>query len=1682
MSERSTERSRSFASPIALLFAAMMLAPLLALAPYISSDPVDTDNVDYTRTVAWDMDTPGDYSLSGMIVADGEASLAMVNESKTEDSAEDYASGTQANLDTDYVPGSIILDETSSFTTTVTLQPDAAAGEDSYISEESTTVNYGAERSLRIDSETDKAYRMLLRFNFTGVPSGAYINDATLDLYLTPGAKGDDIVYGIHALNTSFDEHEVTWNRATISKPWDTPGGDFSSAPYSVGVIDSQANWKSFVITNLVEGWIRETIANNGMIFVPEEGADDSLKEFYSSDETSWTTNTPKLTINYTVQGNEGAYESAPLGPGTNSTFTSMNWSNGTVSFASDEFSESPLSPEWLWLNNPLTQGGSYNVGVTLPGWLYVVGSPNSVNVDTSVEANYMYQKVTGDFEATLSLMEYFTVDYMDAGILVMENEASWLSIAKADDDANGKIEVVLCQDGVSGVVATLPWPDLATAHLKIVRNSTGFWLSAGTDGQSWTDVHHHEPPVAMALKVMVGLFVASDSGAQPNVAFDFLRIEPLAEPVFQIMVRTGNSTSLSDPSWTDWSSPLVEGEPLPNVICKYFRYRVYLSCLKEWYTPCFSGMTAHWERFSPTGSIETADYLAPDFSSWLSFSADHNDSQGRVNYSFSTDGGATWNYITSGAYSPMASLEPSIRVRADVMAYDTLATPTISSIRLTYGTALSTFYIEAPSVVTVGDEFPVEIWAKNSENKTTTQLTGAISLHAMDSMGLHDASDELQVTSWLIASAGHALISSQRYLTAETITIQVRQDNVTGLSAPITFLPGPMAAVHILPYDADSILEGTTMTLEGLATDVYGNEVPDAEFSWTITEGLGELSSTTGSSVVFYPAEAHSTGYINISSGGFTESRFFTVECIGHPPVFVSAIPDQAAVEDGPTWTYDLDPHVYDAGDGIEDLRWYVTGESLVTASNENKTGHMTLTLTPKPDLYGHDVLDLFVVDSEGESAWTQVVVDIEPVNDAPTISEIKPLVVDFDSPYVYNLRYYIADVDNDLEELSLSIDDASSQYVTVDAERLSLVMEYPEELIDTTQGVVVTVSDGELSSSTPISVTVAEDDVPVLLRSLPAIIMMQGDALINVFDLDEYFMDTDDEELHYTAGQAHVVIDINEDNEVSVYAPMDWSGEEYVVFSAADPRGARAEDAVAMTVLPVNQPPWIAGLPDLQVRYDKVFEFDTSPYIGDVGGDIASLTISTDDSHIAVLDKVLSMMYPQTMQGMTVKVNITVSDGELVDVWVINVTVTDNNPPESLGPPDHTFPEDWPQDYSNSSGLGLDEWFHDEEDGDDLEYEVFSWSDNVTANLSEASPGTWIVTFSPDQDFHGETRLTIRAVDAEGAIVEDTIAVRITSTPDAPVFDIVGTFTVAVATDVTYDLRQYIADVDSDSSQLRITVSADHKEYVTATSTLVMMHFPEDYLSPGESSRQVMVELRVIDQDGLWDTSIMQVTVISPSADGPLGSLAVFLLLLAAGVSLGLFGMVLSNRKKPFVVKDMMLVHEDGFLINRHVDTGDGELDKDIFTGMLTAVLNFVEDSMSSTQEHLKFFGFEHYRVMVTRGEKVYAAIVFEGDRPKGIENHLAEFLAKVEKIYRKSLENWTGDIEVDFAGVELLIKGFVDEHGKKGRRRNGDPENGRLRAKGRTEEEDGSAPDETEVDAPSDDDATTAASESR
>jgi hypothetical protein len=251
-----------------------------------------------------------------------------------------------------------------------------------------------------------------------------------------------------------------------------------------------------------------------------------------------------------------------------------------------------------------------------------------------------------------------------------------------------------------------------------------------------------------------------------------------------------------------------------------------------------------------------------------------------------------------------------------------------------------------------------------------------------------------------------------------------------------------------------------------------------------------------------------------------------------------------------------------------------------------------------------------------------------------------------------------------------------------------------------------------------------------------------------------------------------------------------------------------------------PVNEPPTISGVPDIVVHYDHSYNFDLTPYIEDVDNTTEELTVFTSDgAHIWISptnNLGLVMNYPQSMLNETVQVTIWVTDGIGTGFDVVNVTISEDYPPEMLRPlPDVSFNED--ETSLNVFFTNLDYYFLDV-DGDNL-YGNRSVSVRINENRT--------VDMWAEPDWFGFELITIRATDPTGALVEQIIIVQVLPVNDAPVVRQVPDQEVWAGKSRTIDLSPYISDVDSPMSALNITVDS---EYAEISGFNITLNYPED------------------------------------------------------------------------------------------------------------------------------------------------------------------------------------------------------------------------------------------------------------
>ncbi len=1621
---------------MAIFVCAFLLAtPILALVPSVRSDPVPGTNADMTRTLTWDFDNPANYSTTNALVSGGFGILSQVNETVIENTQAAYAQGVRLdNVDINAVPNSIVLSQLARPVTTIVIQPGPADGMDTCLLQNwpDDTTN-GEGKSIGIDSINTKNIRALLRFDLSSIPSGAVVQDATLLVNLMTGNKANPVIFNLHALTANWTETEASWNSRSSTQSWTTPGGDYDPFIFYRGTMTKTPGWYPIDVSRLVDFWLNGVFANDGMIMVPDNGDNTGSFKYFDSSEANTAASRPKLVVNYTLESPTGVYESKALGPGTNSQFTLASWSNATHFGLTDEFNGTSLSTKWSWLNRP-AGSGDYDVGVVRPGWLHIRGEGNRDLVGSLVGANYLYQRVSGSFSAETHVNVSFSANPQGAGLLLENDPMTWVSFAITGTGSNTQLTLQVTEQGVSVSTDQIAWSGKTDAYLHLNRSGGSVSAYYSDDGVTWVLARTFVPALPYMDRLRLGLCVFSGTSSQrPDAFFDYFRATPIGNPIdMRVEARLGNSTTLTDPSWEAWTPLSSEMGSVLGRSAKYIQYRVTLTSTQSCVSPKFSGFECHYERYSPDGAIITQDLAVSHFKRWLTITTTEQLIGGTVSYSYSVDHGATWNLLQVGSNS-ITDAVPYIMLMAVIHSTDTSLSPKVDRIVAQYSVAATSFYMVTPAAVAAGERFSFTLEAKDETNATIEHWTGNVDLNARDATGAGPATSELTVTSAWIGLSGRVVVANEVYAAKETIRIMASADGVFGLSEPIVFQSGALSAINITPVTT-SVLEFSHQEYTATGYDTFWNPIAGMDFDWTADPAVGTLNTTTGAYVNLTTGVGRQEGLLTATNGTMTGTLMISVVPPMFPPEFTDPIPDQVQDEDFGTWTLNISAFVSDVEDSWSEMRWYTTNEYLVKVSGENQTGDMEIEFTTKKDQWGTDMLGLVIVDSDGMTATTTIYVVINPINDAPTIDHIAPLVVEHDVDYAYEFRYYISDVDTPMENLVLSVDAASASYATITW--LTITFNYPLALNGTTQYVVVTVSDGDKSASTVVKITVTDDSVPVSQR-LPDLTMNQGEVNISCFNLDNYFTDPDREMLYFASGCDHIKVVIQLNHSVDFYAPTDWWGQEYIIFIATDPEGARSEQAMSVTVLHVNQPPTIAGVPDLRVRFDSRYDFDLAPYISDPDNSIDTLSIGTDDMHIAVIGTAISLLYPQSMNGTKVQVTISVSDGELSDSMTINVTISEDYPPyvrpPPNNPPDHSFLEDTEIPYPMVGSVS--DFFGDADGTGTLTFYAFSSSPNVTATALEITPGVWSIVFAADPYYNGVSTFTIRAADPEGSIVEYTVNLEVIPVPNAPVLDIQPKhITVVEGTQVAIDLSQNVTDPDVEDTQFGFQAISEYvPEYIVMRTGVLVLEF-KDFLGSSEESRTFDITIRVEDSSGLSDSDTLTITVVKAPVTAAKDNLWLYIGMIAmGGAAIGMLLIAVSRRKKPFVVQDMMLIHNDGFLITRLAHHAAGEIDQDVMSGMLTAVLNFVEDSMGSSADSLKTFGFKEYQVLVSRGQKVFAAVVFKGDLPGDIDKPMKEFIDTVERVYRKKLAHWTGDIETDFAGVEVLIQGFVKDNSK-------------------------------------------------
>ena len=465
---------------------------------------------------------------------------------------------------------------------------------------------------------------------------------------------------------------------------------------------------------------------------------------------------------------------------------------------------------------------------------------------------------------------------------------------------------------------------------------------------------------------------------------------------------------------------------------------------------------------------------------------------------------------------------------------------------------------------------------------------------------------------------------------------------------------------------------------------------------------------------------------------------------------------------------------NVIDIDNDDEDLSIYIQDDfdfGILTLSG------LDATLLPNDNIFGEFILSYKALDGSLFSESANITINILPVNDPPSLSNILGQSINEDETFYYQLD--ASDVDGD--DLSYSVELLDHAEVSISDQTLIVS---PELNFNGPLLIEVSVSDGEFSDAISFSLDVLPINDPPLLSNIEEQTSMEDE----VFTIDIIATDVDGDELTYWAdSDDNVEVSIS-GNQLSVIPDQDWFGEVVVFVNTTD---GEFSDAISFSldVLPINDPPLLFDIDSQLVDEDDTFTYELLGY--DVDNDSLEYTVNAIDNAGSSIDgNVLTIIPSQDYNG-ELSINVSVSDGEFVDSKEFILDVLPVNDPPTL--------EDISDQVINENEILEFEFISYDVDNDPLTYDYYISSGYGYANIEGE-----LLIITPAENWSGQLNISFTVSDGE-YFVQQEFSVDVLEIDDPPTaFDISS----ILSEDESLSIELLSSDPDTDAEDLTYTV----------------------------------------------------------------------------------------------------------------------------------------------------------------------------------------------------------------------------------------------------------------------------------
>ena len=405
-----------------------------------------------------------------------------------------------------------------------------------------------------------------------------------------------------------------------------------------------------------------------------------------------------------------------------------------------------------------------------------------------------------------------------------------------------------------------------------------------------------------------------------------------------------------------------------------------------------------------------------------------------------------------------------------------------------------------------------------------------------------------------------------------------------------------------VSPIPSQTVNEGTPFEKIHLDDYVTDPDNSDDEITWQV-RGNVNLNVTIDANRVatispfdenWFGSETLTFIAIDPAQLKDSTSTLFTIINVNDPPV-VTQIPDQFTYEGDSFAPINLDDFVTDPDNTKDEISWSVAGNINLGYRIENRV----LTVFPLDlNWEGFELLYIIATDLGGLSDTSITKFTVIGVNDPPVISEIpgqtKYVGENFDP---IKLDDYVSDPDHQNHEIVWSFFGNVNLIVTI-TNRIATIARANPDWVGSEKISFIATDPLAAADTTSVNFESLKFNFPPKVTKIPNQTILEGNSFTPI-PLDGFVTDPDHSDAEITwriTGQKELIVNIINRIAHILVPDDDWNGAETLKFVATDPEGASDSTFATFTVIPVNDPPVLADLPDFTMLENDTLKWSLS------------------------------------------------------------------------------------------------------------------------------------------------------------------------------------------------------------------------------------------------------------------------------------------------------------------------------------------------------------------------------------------------------------------------------------------------------------------------------------------------------